>query len=96
MEPEGTAEDDAGEVSDDVDDKTDSDVAEAWEEFDIGRQYLARRHAQAEASLTMPVEKRFGYIELGGKIIGRIACQPRLIANPSIHISCKEHLCCQR
>ena len=75
---------------------TDSDVAEAWEEFDTGRKLLTRRYARADAANNMPVEKTRGYVELGGKIIGRIATQPALIPNPSIHISCKFHVCCQR
>ena len=89
---------DGAPVSDDAaaSDDTDSDVAEAWEQLDVDRQRVARRHALAEVACTMPTEKRRGYIELGRKIIGRIAMQPRLVQSPSVHISCKYHVSCQR
>ena len=103
MESEGAPAADVADVEDvaneepDIEDHdTDSDVAEAWEEFDTGRQLLTRRYAQADAANNMPVEKARGYIELGGKIIGRIATQPALIPKPSIHIACTFHNCCQR
>ena len=103
MESEGAPAADVADVEDvaneepDIEDHdTDSDVAEAWEEFDTGRQLLTRRYAQADAANNMPVEKARGYIELGGKIIGRIATQPALIPNPSIRIACTVQNCRQR
>ena len=83
MESEGAPAADVADVEDvaneepDIEDHdTDSDVAEAWEEFDTGRQLLTRRYAQADAADIMPAEKARGYIELGGKIIGRISWMP--------------------
>ena len=74
---------------------TDSDVADAWFEYDRSDRQVAAQHARAQGKHELPREIARGYIVLGEKRIGRLASQPRLAPDPSLHVACYHHSCCQ-
>ena len=75
---------------------TDSDVADAWTEYDQTGRKLAASHVRAQQRQDLPREIARGYIVLADKRIGRLATQPRLMVDPSLHVACFHHACCQQ
>ena len=78
----------------DIIDDTDSDIGDAWSHYDQQDRKVSTLHNRAQARFELPREIARGYIVLGDKRIGRIACQPRPLPNPSIHVACYSHSCC--
>jgi hypothetical protein len=75
-------------------DTDDEDIQQAWNDYEMENVVAASAAERVRSAL--PIEKARGFIELEGRTLGRIYAQPRLLPDPSVHISCYRHRQCQQ